>query len=82
MAKMPIAVDEDNPVQHTPVIDAGFAMGFREKGTRRGICASDTQKRSDMFTARFRTVTPVPTRRSMGPDTGCSKVGLLFHSMH
>ncbi len=30
----PIAVDEDNPAQHTPIIDARLAVGLREIGLK------------------------------------------------
>ncbi|WP_295180097.1 hypothetical protein, partial [Shimia sp.] len=39
-----------------------------KKGSRRAICASVNQKRSDMFTARFQTVKHAIRRKSMGPD--------------
>ena len=29
-----IAIDENNPAQHTPVIDAGFAVGVRKEGLK------------------------------------------------
>jgi hypothetical protein len=35
---------------------------------RRAICASVSQRRSDMGTAHFRTVDPADARKSMGPD--------------
>ncbi|MFW8637435.1 hypothetical protein, partial [Cribrihabitans pelagius] len=39
-----------------------------KKGSRRAICASVSQKRSDMVTARFRAVNHTDSRKSMGPD--------------
>ncbi|WP_295177433.1 hypothetical protein, partial [Shimia sp.] len=47
-----------------------------KKGSRRAICASVNQKRSDMFTARFQTVKHAIRRKSMGPDPSQqSKIG-------
>lgn len=50
----PITINEDNPTQHAPVIDAGLLWDFGKNGSRRAICASVSQNRSDIFTtARF-----------------------------
>lgn len=35
-----IAINEDNPAQNAPVINARLAVGLREKGSRRAICVS------------------------------------------
>ncbi|MFW8637524.1 ATP-binding cassette domain-containing protein, partial [Cribrihabitans pelagius] len=49
-----------------------------KKGSRRAICASVSQKRSDMVTARFRAVNHADSRKSMGPDPrDVSAKGLL-----
>ncbi|WP_295179830.1 hypothetical protein, partial [Shimia sp.] len=50
-----------------------------KKGSRRAICASVNQKRSDMFTARFQTVKHAIRRKSMGPDPNiCNLFKFLF----
>ena len=46
----------------------GLPCDLGKKGSRRAICSSLNQKRSDMVTARFRTVNLAHKRKSMGPE--------------
>jgi hypothetical protein len=41
----PIAIDEDNPAQDTPIIDAGFAVGLRKIGLKtRHLCVGQSEE--------------------------------------
>ena len=44
----------------------GLPWDFGKKGSRRAICASVSQKRSDMVTDRFRAVNHATKRKSIG----------------
>jgi hypothetical protein len=56
-----------HPTQHTSIIDARLAVGFREIRLKTHHLHIG-QKRSDMFTARFRVVNHAVHRKSMDPD--------------
>ena len=62
-----ITIDKDNPAQNPSIIDTGLAMELGEQRSRRAIWAALNQKRSDMFTARFRTVNHATSPKSMRP---------------
>jgi len=55
----------------------GLPWDLGKKGSRRAICASVNQKRSDMFTARFQTVKHAMRRKAMGPDPNIPAEGRL-----
>lgn len=49
----PIAVDEDNPAQHTPIIDARLAVGLRKMGLKTRHLRICQPEEIRLCTARF-----------------------------
>jgi len=65
-----IAIDEGSPAQHTLIIDARFAVGFREKRLKaRHLRIRQPEKVGRDPPLGLRTMNHAPTRISMGPDT-------------
>jgi hypothetical protein len=66
----PVAVDEDYPAQHPPVIDSRLAVALGKNGFSRSICASVSQKGLLILTPSVR---ELESRRPDGlkPINGC-----------
>ncbi len=62
------AIDEDNPAKACRSSTRGMPQSVGKPGSRRATFAFVSQKRSDMFTARFRTANHANSRNSMDPE--------------